>query len=105
MIFRPRYRPDLPGHERANAAALHHSLHAELLALPDDVEVYPAHVGGSACGAGISGKPSSTIGFERRWNPLLARGEAAFVDEVGRVALARPAGMDEIVRANQGRGP
>jgi hydroxyacylglutathione hydrolase len=97
-------RPDLPGHERDNAAALHRSVHDKLLALPDDVEIYPGHFAGSACGAGMSGKPSSTIAFERRWNPLLALTESAFVDEVGGNIPAKPAGMDAILRFNQGRG-
>jgi glyoxylase-like metal-dependent hydrolase (beta-lactamase superfamily II) len=96
-------RPDLPGHERENAAALRHSLHDKLLALPDDVEVYPAHFAGSACGAGMSGKPASTIAFEKRWNPLLGLDEAAFVEQVGSTVPPKPAGMAEILRFNQGR--
>src|SRR5438105_4936397 len=52
------------------AAALYDSLH-RLLALSDDLEVYPAHFAGSACGRARSGKPSSTIGFERRFNLAL----------------------------------
>jgi glyoxylase-like metal-dependent hydrolase (beta-lactamase superfamily II) len=70
-------RPDLGGDEdeggpdaRAAAAALYDSLQ-RLLALPDDLEIYPAHFAGSACGRAMSGKPSSTIGFERRFNPAL----------------------------------
>jgi hydroxyacylglutathione hydrolase len=39
--------------------------------LPDDLEIYPAHFAGSVCGRTMSGKPSSTIGFERRFNPAL----------------------------------
>ncbi|HEX8952366.1 MAG TPA: MBL fold metallo-hydrolase [Polyangia bacterium] len=96
-------RPDLPGHERDNAAQLHGSVHRKLLALPDDLEVYPAHFAGSACGAGMSGKPSSTIAFEKRWNPLLALGVDAFVDEVGGNVPPKPADMEAILRFNQGR--
>jgi hypothetical protein len=33
--------------------------------------IYPAHFGGAAFGKGLSGKPGSTIGFERRFNPAL----------------------------------
>ena len=43
----------------------------QLLKLPDHIEVFPAHFGGAACGKGLSGKPGSTIGFERRFNPAL----------------------------------
>lgn len=96
-------RPDLPGHERENAAMLHHSVHEQLLALPDDVEVYPAHFAGSACGAGMSGKPSSTIAFERRWNPLLTLAESAFVDEVSTGIPAKPTEMAAIMDFNRGR--
>jgi glyoxylase-like metal-dependent hydrolase (beta-lactamase superfamily II) len=96
-------RPDLPGRERENAATLHRSVRDRLMALPDDVEIYPAHFAGSACGAGMSGKPSSTIAFERRWNPLLALGEQAFVDELAGAVTAKPAELDAILRFNQGR--
>src|SRR5205085_10566660 len=65
-------RPDLAAGEggpdaTAAAAALYDSLQ-RLLALPDYLEIYPAHFAGSACGRAMSGKPSSTIGFERRFN-------------------------------------
>lgn len=98
-------RPDLPGHERANAAELHRTLHAKLLGLPDALEIYPAHFGGSACGAGLSGKPASTIAFEKRWNELLELPVDAFVDLIGASSPPKPAGMDEILRFNQGRTP
>jgi glyoxylase-like metal-dependent hydrolase (beta-lactamase superfamily II) len=96
-------RPDLPGQERRNAVELHRSLHGKLLELPDALEVYPAHFSGSPCGAGLSGKPMSTIAFERRWNPVLGLERDAFVDEVGGSAPAKPAAMEEILRFNQGR--
>jgi glyoxylase-like metal-dependent hydrolase (beta-lactamase superfamily II) len=96
-------RPDLPGDERENAAALYHSLRDKLLALPDDLEVYPAHFAGSACGVGMSGKPMSTLGFERQWNPLLALPKLAFVDTVGGTVPPKPPNMESVLRANQGR--
>jgi hydroxyacylglutathione hydrolase len=66
-------RPDLSGHdvETALAEQLYDSVYGRLLRLPDHLEVYPAHFGGAACGKGLSGKPGSTIGFERRFNPAL----------------------------------
>ena len=96
-------RPDLPGHERDNAAELHRSLHGKLLALPEAIEIYPAHFSGSPCGAGLSGKPSSTLAFEKHWNPLLALAQDAFVEQVGDASPEKPPGMAEILRFNQGR--
>jgi glyoxylase-like metal-dependent hydrolase (beta-lactamase superfamily II) len=68
-------RPDLGALEgagdAANAASTLYDSLQKLLALPDDLEIYPAHFAGSACGRSMSGKPSSTIGFERRFNPAL----------------------------------
>jgi glyoxylase-like metal-dependent hydrolase (beta-lactamase superfamily II) len=43
-----------------------------LKALPDYVEVFPGAYAGSVCGRSLSGKPSSTIGFEKRHNRALA---------------------------------
>ena len=78
-------RPDLigAGSEAMLAEQLHDSLHRKIMTLPDHLEIFPAHFGGAACGKGLSGKPGSTIGFERRFNPALqARSRAEFVDFV-----------------------
>ncbi|MCA1560257.1 MAG: MBL fold metallo-hydrolase [Acidobacteria bacterium] len=66
-------RPDLLGEQltRALAADLYDSLFHKLLPLGDVVEVHPAHGAGSLCGAGIGREPHSTIGQERRFNPML----------------------------------
>jgi glyoxylase-like metal-dependent hydrolase (beta-lactamase superfamily II) len=95
-------RPDLPGRARENAAELHDSIHAKLLSLPDDLEVYPGHFSGSVCGAGMSGKPSSTVAFEKRWNPLLSMTREDFVQALSDVP-PKPAEMERILRLNQGR--
>jgi hydroxyacylglutathione hydrolase len=74
-------RADANGTEASVAAAttLYASLQ-RLLTLRDDLEIFPAHFAGSACGRAMSGKPSSTIGFERRFNPALRQENAdAFV--------------------------
>ncbi len=57
---------------------LYHTLHDQLLRLPDDVLVYPTHGAGSFCSAPVSAERSTTIGRERRWNALL---QAASEDE------------------------
>jgi glyoxylase-like metal-dependent hydrolase (beta-lactamase superfamily II) len=94
-------RPDLPGHERDNADALYRSLHDKLLVLPDALEVYPAHFSGSVCGVGLSGKPSTTIGFEKRFNPLLTAAREPFVEALVDVP-PKPAEMEAMIRFNTG---
>jgi hypothetical protein len=50
----------------------------------------------------MSGKPSSTIAFERRWNPLLSKSRTDFVAALSDVP-PKPSGMEQILRINQGR--
>jgi glyoxylase-like metal-dependent hydrolase (beta-lactamase superfamily II)/rhodanese-related sulfurtransferase len=68
-------RPDLAGGRgftaETMAGMLYDSLHGKLLALPDAVEVYPAHGAGSLCGRNMSKETSSTIGEQRRTNYAL----------------------------------
>jgi hydroxyacylglutathione hydrolase len=94
-------RPDLPGHARENAGELYASIHQKLLTLPDDLEIYPGHFSGSVCGAGLSGKPSSTIAFEQRWNPMLALGRDEFIQAQADVP-PKPAEMERILAVNRG---
>ena len=94
-------RPDLPGRARENAAQLYTSIHEKLLTLPDDLEIYPGHFSGSLCGAGLSGKPSSTIAFERRWNPVLSLDRESFIAALADVP-EKPADMVRILAANRG---
>ena len=78
------------------------SLHAKLLSLPDEIEIYPGHQAGSACGAGLSGKPASTLGFEKRWNPALTMTRAAFTEHLTQEIPPRPAEIDAMLRFNLG---
>ena len=65
------------------ARQLFHSLHHQLLTLPDDTKVYPAHGAGSACGKNLSTETVSTIGEQRRTNYALApMTEDEFVEAV-----------------------
>jgi glyoxylase-like metal-dependent hydrolase (beta-lactamase superfamily II) len=93
-------RPDLAGQERVMAGQLYDSLQTRLMGLPADLEIYPGHQAGSACGVGLSGKPSSTIGFEKRWNPALSMRREEFITELTRDIPPRPADMDRMVAAN-----
>ncbi|MFT2095050.1 MBL fold metallo-hydrolase [Acidiphilium multivorum] len=64
-------RTELASDAATGARDLFHSL-ARLKSLPDYLEVLPGAFAGSVCGRGLSGKPSSTIGFERRHNTAFA---------------------------------
>jgi hydroxyacylglutathione hydrolase len=94
-------RPDLASEAVEGATGLYGSLQ-KLLELPDGVELYPGHVAGSLCGAGMSSKASSTIGFERRFNHALNVDRDEFVLERANSSTPRPPNMDNIVELNRG---
>jgi glyoxylase-like metal-dependent hydrolase (beta-lactamase superfamily II)/rhodanese-related sulfurtransferase len=95
-------RPDLAVEARAGAEGLFHSLR-RLLELGDGVEVYPGHVAGSLCGKAMSSKASTTIGFERRFNPALAPADVAeFVAQATDSSTPKPPNMERIVDLNRG---
>lgn len=72
-------RTELATTAEEGARVLFRSLR-RLNALPDYVEVLPGAFSGSACGRRLSGKPTSTIGFERRHNAAFRiEDEGAFV--------------------------
>ena len=95
-------RPDLPGQARENASRLYESVHQKLFSLPDDIEIHPGHFSGSSCGAGMSGKPSSTIGYEKRWNRMLTADRAVFIEKISNVS-EKPHEMDGNLAFNSGR--
>ena len=66
-------RPDLVGAEAARGLAgqMYDSLHNEILPLPDSLMIYPGHGAGSLCGRSIGAVRSTSLGFERRYNPAL----------------------------------
>jgi hydroxyacylglutathione hydrolase len=72
-------RTELASSAEDGARALFQSVQ-RLKALPDYVEVLPGAYSGSVCGRALSGKPSSTIGFERKFNKAFRiEDENAFV--------------------------
>jgi glyoxylase-like metal-dependent hydrolase (beta-lactamase superfamily II)/rhodanese-related sulfurtransferase len=96
-------RPDLAIDGEEGAAVLYHTLQDRLLQLPDGVEVFPGHVAGSLCGKGMSAKPSTTLGFERRFNDMLQpMGEDAFVSAANAGLAPKPPNLARIVDANRG---
>ena len=96
-------RPDLAVEPDEGARGLFESVH-RLLELDDFAEVWPGHIGGSLCGgAGMSEKPGTTIGFERRFNRLAKLDdEDAFVRELTRHLAPQPPNFRRIVQLNRG---
>jgi len=94
-------RPDLAVEAREGAEGLFHSLR-RLVELGDGVEVFPGHVAGSLCGAAMSSKASTTIGYERRFNPALQGELADFLDARLGPQPPRPPNMERIVELNRG---
>jgi glyoxylase-like metal-dependent hydrolase (beta-lactamase superfamily II) len=96
-------RPDLHGDANTTlfAGQLYDSLFGKLLTLDDTVEIYPSHFAGSICGRAMSGKPSSTIGFERRFNPALQQTDReAFIAFVQKDQAPAPPEFVTIRQAN-----
>jgi glyoxylase-like metal-dependent hydrolase (beta-lactamase superfamily II)/rhodanese-related sulfurtransferase len=50
---------------------LYRSLHEQILNLPDQTRVFPAHGAGSSCGKQLSSETSSTVGEQRQFNYAL----------------------------------
>jgi rhodanese-related sulfurtransferase/glyoxylase-like metal-dependent hydrolase (beta-lactamase superfamily II) len=97
-------RPDLAVDKEEGARGVFHSLHEQLLSLPDDVEVWPGHLGGSLCGGpGMDLKVATTIGFERAHNALLqVADEDAFVEGALASLGPQPPNFENIVALNRG---
>jgi hydroxyacylglutathione hydrolase len=66
-------RPDLLGEEQTRQLAgdLYDSLFKKLLVLDERIQIHPGHGAGSLCGAGIGSEAFTTIGQEKRFNPML----------------------------------
>jgi glyoxylase-like metal-dependent hydrolase (beta-lactamase superfamily II)/rhodanese-related sulfurtransferase len=96
-------RPDLAGEEvlAEQVRNLYDSLYKKLGNYPDHLEVFPAHGMGSLCGRGMSFKTSSTLGFERRNNPMLQfKSFEDFKAEMTKQFPARPKSFSHIIQTN-----
>lgn len=84
-------RPDLleqaaglHGVQEPSARRLYHSLPL-FTSLEDHLQVWPAHGAGSTCGKALGAVPTTTVGYEKRYNASLAAAEAgedAFVEAI-----------------------
>ncbi|HXD55322.1 MAG TPA: MBL fold metallo-hydrolase [Solirubrobacteraceae bacterium] len=97
-------RTDLAIEVAEGARQIFRSVHERLLTLPNETEVWPAHLGGSMCGgAGMNLKICSTIGFERHHNPTLGIAEeGAFVEQALAKLGPQPPNFEKIVAINRG---
>jgi hydroxyacylglutathione hydrolase len=97
-------RTDLAIEAGEGARQIFRSVHERLLSLPEETEVWPAHLGGSMCGGSdMNLKICSTIGFERRHNPTLGIGdEEAFVERALATLGPQPPNFEKIVAMNRG---
>src|SRR5690606_24826520 len=74
-------RTDLPDPKRTvdNAGLLYAVLHVIVLPLGDLTLLFPAHASGSVCGGNIAARDDSTLGFERRYNPVFCLSREDFI--------------------------
>lgn len=97
-------RPDLPGAAILDEQVqnLYDTLYKTFGALPADLEIYPAHGQGSLCGRGMSAKGVSTLGYERRANPMLRFADfESFKAAVMARFPARPKSFSHIIETNR----
>jgi glyoxylase-like metal-dependent hydrolase (beta-lactamase superfamily II)/rhodanese-related sulfurtransferase len=90
-------RPDFGG---GDAERQYESI-TRLLALPDWVAVFPGHFEGP-CGRSMCGRPSTTVGFERLFNPLAQLEREAFIEKLTTDIPSRPLNMLAIEPTNRG---
>jgi glyoxylase-like metal-dependent hydrolase (beta-lactamase superfamily II) len=95
-------RTELAATAEEGARILFRSLQ-RLKTLPDYLEVLPGAFAGSVCGRRLSGKPMSTIGFEKRHNVAFRiEDEEAFVRAMSEEIPPPPPGAAELRAANAG---
>lgn len=96
-------RPDLLGEEAFQMLSrqLYQSLFTKLADLPDYVEIYPAHGAGSLCGKAMSDRTTSTLGYERSFNPSLQpKPEEAWIAALKNQMPAAPRHYQFVKRLN-----
>ena len=102
LLYGSTGRPDLLGAAHASelARAQYASAHRLAAGLPDDAAVYPTHGFGSFCSATQSEGTSSTIGQEKRVNPVLTADEERYVTDLLAGLDAYPAYYAHMAPAN-----
>jgi hydroxyacylglutathione hydrolase len=96
-------RPDLLGGDKTRelAGQLFESVHGFYAKLDEGVALYPGHGAGSACGPEIGDRKSSTIGYEKKFNPYLKiQSRDEFVDKVLSTAPPEPRHYRRLKKVN-----
>lgn len=96
-------RTELATDIESGARELYHSVFNKLLTLSDHIEVYPGAFSGSVCGRTLSGKPTSTIGFEKQFNKALQLNtEEDFIEFMTKDVPPKPVEYVTIRQTNAG---
>lgn len=100
-------RPDLVGVEAARGLAnnMYDSLFEKILPLNDSLLVYPGHGAGSLCGKSIGAMRSTTLGFERKYNPALSQRDRDDFVEFAVSGLPEQPGNNKRIKAMNRKGP
>lgn len=87
------------------AELLYDSIHQKILPLGDNVLIYPAHGAGSVCGADIREQEFTTIGYEKKTNPLLQLKKEEFIQHKVEEKLYTPPYFSKMEENNQKGAP
>ena len=100
-------RPDLVGAEAARGLAsnMYESLFGKILPLNDSLMIYPGHGAGSLCGKSIGSMRSTTLGFERKYNPALSPRERDEFVSFAISGLPEQPGNHKRIKAINCKGP
>jgi hydroxyacylglutathione hydrolase len=95
-------RTDLLGKDiqREQSSKLFNSLHEKVLTLGNYVIVYPGHGGGSVCGHHINHRQVTTIGYEKKTNPILTMGKEKFIETMMNQELLKPSYFTKMEQLN-----
>ena len=99
-------RTDLtdPALTSEHAGQLYDAVHAKLLPLGDQAIVLPAHGSGSVCGGNIAQRDDSTLGLERRYNPVFVKSRQEFLQAKVDERIPRPPYFRHMEQVNSNGG-
>lgn len=85
-------RTDLVDPEKTaeNAGRLYDGIHKRIAPLGDQALLLPAHGAGSVCGGNISDRDDSTLGIEKKTNPVFKKSRPEFIQHKVNEKLPRP---------------